>query len=245
MALDLSAEISKEVQKASAPRASRKPVFLFFKDGEKALVRPLFNINGPESEQIIPLMKHYKWSDDRAVRIDAICAAEIGKSCKYCEAAVNDRKLTAYRAYYIPVFVFQVVDKKSGARVTYKDAETGEERPVKGFRVLELSLSGRVRSILTTLNEFFVEDDAHDIRICDFVVAQEGSGTTKDYSVLPKAPKPLEATILSAMPSRATFRQAILDARSPMIAQESAHALTPGVSDAFEEAHLDPEYGDF
>jgi hypothetical protein len=209
---DFVAEAESEILRASQPRASRKPVFLFLQEGQKALVRPLYNL--PEC---IVFMKHQRWSQARDERVDNICGQEVSKPCIFCEMFVedDDKKLEPRKAFYVPIFVYGVKDK-SGSPVTFTNAETQAEEPVKGFRVLELSAFGTISSVFKTFVSYYKDEDSHNVTVCDFSIEQTGSGQTKSFVTMPKAPKVADARIMEKRPSIKEFREAILAARPPI-----------------------------
>jgi hypothetical protein len=210
--------IDNATERANAPKASRKPVFLFLSEGQKALVRPLFNLT-----DAIVMPKHNKWSENKEYRVNAICGVEIGKECQHCESAktLADKKLNASQVIFLPVYVYQVVEAKTGVKVTYvekDDAGNETEKPISGFRVLELPLFGKAFNILQAFRSYMRDEDEHDIRVCDFVIEQNGAGQNKNFVVIPKAPKPVNPKITDHCPDITKFHEAILGACPPLIA---------------------------
>jgi hypothetical protein len=134
-ALDL---IDQELAKAAAPKTSgKRPIFLFLKESHKALIRPLYDLT-----EALVLNKHSKWNDDPQHRVSAICAQEENNDCKYCGMVTDDKKMSASLHFYLPVYVYSVVDQATGQKITYKEKqENGPEveRPISGVRVLELT----------------------------------------------------------------------------------------------------------
>lgn len=216
-ALDL---IDQQLQKAAeAPKSKGKPIFLFLKEGHKAVVRPLFDLTNA-----IPLMKHNKYADDPSQRINAICASEIGKPCAYCQQAANDKKLVANLHFYLPVYVQTVVDQK-GETITYKErTEEGEvTKAVQGPRFLELAAFGTIGKILKTFREY-MRDEEISISELDWTITQVGKGQQKDFVTLPKAPRPMSDQ-LKRIIQQDSFK---LDA----LKQKVLDALPPSTSDA-------------
>ncbi len=224
--------IDEELNRASAPRASRKPVFLFLSEGYKALVRPLYNL-----DKMLALSKHSKWNDDPDYRVNAICAKEIGKSCGYCERAADDKKLRASNFFYLPMYVYNVVDTHTGQHITYKDPETQEEKPIAGIRLLELSSFGRVSAILKFFMSFYKDpDNGHDIRVADFSIEQSGSGPKKDFIIMVKTPAPMSAKLQAIKLTPEQVKQRILEACPPLVGDDGAFGGAAGIeSDAGEE----------
>lgn len=218
-ALDL---IDQQLQKAAeAPKGKGKPIFLFLKEGHKAIIRPLYDL-----KDAIPLMKHNLWSEDPVKRVNAVCASELGKPCVYCKRAVDDKKLTAQLHFYIPVHVYSVLDQNTGGKVTYKEkTEDGSEvtKIVQGPRLLELTSFGKVGKILKTFREY-MRDENLPISDLDWTITQVGSGQQKDFVPLPKAPKPM-ADQLKDLLQRDNFKPDALK-------QKIIESLPPETSDA-------------
>lgn len=220
--------INKATERANAPKKSGKPVFLFLAEGQKALIRPMFSL-----EDGIALQFHNKWSENADYRVNAVCASEIGKPCQHCESAktLEDKKLTASTTIYVPVYVYSVIDVRSGQKITYteKDEQGHEsEKSVSGFRVLELGLYGKTLMILQSFSSYERDEDAHSITACDFAIEQSGKNQLKNFLVTPKTPKPIDARIQSACPGIDRFHEAILGARPPLVVSDSSSPLAGG-----------------
>jgi hypothetical protein len=221
MAVDVLSLIDKATDRANAPRASRKPVFIFLKEGEKVMLRPLVNL-----PQAIVMQKHNKWHDNRDYRVNAICAKEIDKGCEHCVNAqeLEDKKLKASPVIFLPVYVYGVIDVKTGQKVTYteKDEQGKESEPknVFGFRVLELPLYGAAFSILQSFRAYIRDEGS--ITQGDFTVEQMGSGQKKNFlTTPPKAPKPVSPAVIAKAPKIEEVRTAILGAIPPVISAEA------------------------
>jgi hypothetical protein len=230
MAIDVMAEINSELSKAATPKPSRKPVFLFLSEGQKALIRPMYNL-----DSAIMMMRHNKWNDNAEYRVNAICAKEIGKTCEHC--ASDDKDMMLDKTFYVPVYVYQVIDVETGQKLTYKDPDTEEQKPVSGFRLLELTAKGSIAAILKTLNSIYRDEDEHDITVCDFSIEQVGKGKKKSFVTLPKLPKPVNSKIQEACPSIDKFHEAILAARPPLVAGESIETVsaTPVIEETSDD----------
>lgn len=223
--IDVMSLVDREVERRAQPRppaGSRRPLFLFFKKGHRALIRPLYNL-----PQAIVLRKHNKWNQEPNLRVNAICAQEEGKSCLYCVRAEqeSDKKLLSQTVLYVPIYVYSVIDA-AGQAVTYDEySESGEKetKPIKGVRLLELTLNGTAFQILSQFRDM-VRDQAyeHTITGCDFTVTQIGEGTDKSFTVTPKPPKQMHPTIQGLIPKREVLRQRILEALPPFIQTEAS-----------------------
>lgn len=219
-ALDL---IDQELTQASAPRVSRKPLFLFLKEGHKVLIRPLTDL-----KDAIVLKKHNKWSEDPSERVNAICASEEGKSCIYCQKSANDRKLNPQMCFYLPTYVYGVIDQSTGQKLTFtRKDENGSEttEQVSGMRLIELSAYGTVGKILKAFREFMREEDNPAITELDFTLTQVGSGQKKDFVLMPKVPKAMTEQIkeIASSIDLDSIRIHILEACPPVVAEEGYH----------------------
>lgn len=214
MSIDVLAAINQELTRASLPKASGKPTFLFLKEGQKALLRPLYNLN-----QALVIKKHNKWSENADYRVNAICAGEVNKSCFHCERAKDDKKLSANITFYLPVYVYSVTDTKTGNQITYKEkTEDGKEveKPVTGIRVLELTSFGTIGAVLKFFNSFYKDDESHTIIGRDFTIEQVGSGQKKSFVCIPKDPKPMSQQMKALIPTPERLRERILEALPPL-----------------------------
>lgn len=227
--------INKATEYANTPRKSGKPVFLFFKKGQKALIRPMFSL-----DDAITMQSHNKYSDNPDYRVNAICASELGKACEHCANAkeLEDKQLKPSNVVYLPVYVHQVVDVATGQKITYKEKDESDrevEKPVSGFRVLELPLYGKPLAILQTLMSHERDEDL--ITTCDFSIEQQGEGQKKNFIVTPKAPKSVNPKIQEACPGIDKFHEAILAARPPLVAGESVEIVsaTPTIEESNDD----------
>jgi len=218
--------IDNELAKAAAPKpASKRPVFLFLKEGQKALVRPLYNL-----DQVIVLQKHNKFAPDAENRVNAVCAAEIGKQCAYCQRAVDDKKLNAHTVFYLPIYVYKVIDTHTGQTMTYKTVEDGSEveKQIAGYRVLELTSFGTAGMILKAFRSYMRDPDSGgSITGCDFTIEQVGSWQSKAFVVMPKTPTALASQIQAAIPGPDLVRERILEALSPAVVESRSTPVAP------------------
>lgn len=233
-ALDI---MDQELAQASILRVSHKPLFLFLKDGHKALIRPL-----SELKDAIVLRKHNRYSEDPNERINAICAREDGKDCIYCQKAVNDKKLTAQMYFYLPVYVYGILNQATGQKLTFtkKDengSETSEE--ISGIRLLELSAYGSAGKILKSFREFMKEDDSPAITALDFTLTQVGSMQKKDFVLMPKMPKamPEQVKETASALNLSEVRTRILEACPPVTAEEGYHPAIDAVVQGVKNGH--------
>lgn len=209
--------IDAELQKAAAPKPSnKKPIFLFLKEKQKATIRPLYNL-----DQCLVMQKHNKFDQEPTRWVNAICASEVAQQCANCAKVADDKKLTANIFFYLPIYVYSVVDTVTGITATYKEKdEAGNEteKPIKGIRVLELSSFGTIGQVLKTLRGFMKDpDNGGTVTGNDFTLEQVGAGQGKTFVVLPKNPKPIDPRIQAVIPTQDILRTRILEALPPAV----------------------------
>lgn len=180
-------------------------------DGQRALVRPLYNMDGVI---VVPMHDKFKNTDVSlssrtdvsgrtiAAPISAVCASEFGKPCMLCSNA-KENKLEARNECFIPVYLFAIKDA-SGDSVTFTSPE-GEAKPVKGFRMLRCKQGSPILSQLMSV--FKDADYGRDITGCDFLISRKGSQLDTTYSCTPKPPKPMEANLKAAIPPITRFHE--------------------------------------
>lgn len=214
--------IDSELHRAAQPRTTgnKKPIFLFLKEGHKATLRPLYDLSG-----CIVLSKHSKFDSDPERRVNAICANETGAECAHCATAKADKKLQANVFFYLPVYVYQVVDQNTGQKITYKERDDNgneQEKPVQGIRVLELSSFGTIGAVLKAFREWMRDEDNCKMTDCDFTLSQVGQGQNKSFVLMPKAPKAMDDRLVRAIPSQEQVRARIIEALPPTLAGGAA-----------------------
>lgn len=179
MAIDIKdpmALLEDEMNKAEN-RGGFAPFFFALKDGEKALIRPLLNMN-----QYVAVHFHEFFNPaTKKYDVSTVCAEDYGQKCQHCIDAVANKKLAGQRRFYLPVYVHAILKLvgKEWVPVTYTNAD-GAEQPSKGVRLLELKASS---SILSDLVAAYHEDDSHDITRFDFVIARKGIQLDTTYTV--------------------------------------------------------------
>jgi hypothetical protein len=219
-ALDMIDQELAKAQEAAKARAAAKaqagkpPLFLFFKPGHSARIRPLYNLS-----EALTLAKHDVYNDNPDLKVAAICAKEIGQPCQHCQtAAGGNKKMTAGMRFYLPVYVYKVVDQ-DGNTITYNETdENGNKtpKPVQGIRVLELTSFGSIGAILKWFRTYVKDPDNNaTITACDFTITQVGSGQTKTFTVMPKAPKPIDPRLKAIIPPLDKVRARILETLPP------------------------------
>jgi hypothetical protein len=218
--IDVMGLIDSELQKAAeAPKTNgKRPLFLFLKENHKALIRPLYDLG-----QSLALNKHSKWSDDASQRVNAMCAAEEAHPCGLCAKVENDKKIEARIHFYLPAYVYSVIDTATGEKITYKERqENGSEieKPVSGVRVLELARFGTIAGVLKFFREY-VRDEG-PITGADFTITQQGSGQKKSFVTMPKAPRPMDEKIRALIPTHDRLRERLLEALPPVVANDAS-----------------------
>lgn len=184
------AEIEAEMKRAQAKSSGGNVSFFVLKDGEKALVRPLLNLN-----QVASILMHVYWNPGSGkFDVNSVCAHQPelelpANSCKHCATVktLTDKKaagkMTATKYFVIPLWVYGVKNA-AGAPVTYKDQED-KEQPVQGVKYLQLKPTS---DILATLLEIY--RDSGDIAAADLLIGRKGEKLDTKYTVLPRAAAP-------------------------------------------------------
>lgn len=219
--------------KAAGKTTARKPIFLFLKPGYKALIRPLYDL-----DSAIVLQMHDKYSDNKDYKVNAVCACENGQACEHCDTAkaLKDRDLTAKIAFYIPVYVYNLVEvrvvagREQAFPVTYEEEVDGRkvQKPVRGFRLIECFKYGKTYGLLKTLRGYEAENKVA-INTCDWVIAQDGSGQGKTLTLTAKRETEINPQLKAAIPSVSRFRDQIFEARPPVV--RVADAIEDNMSD--------------
>jgi hypothetical protein len=207
----------------AAKSGGRKPLFLWLKPGHKATVRPLCaRLSGG-----VKLMKHDLWNKDRDVSISNICACELdpAKPCMLCEHARDNKKVTAGEWFFLPVYVYQVVDE-DGKVVTYEEKqEDGSkvEKKVEGVRLLELTAFGRKAPLLKYFKDFPKDPENGLLNERDFTIEQIGEGTGKNFQPDKKNPKPMHESLkkVAATVTEQAMYERIIAFCPPKVAEDS------------------------
>jgi hypothetical protein len=242
MAMSVLELMDEQIKKAKESPAggSYKPTFLLLKNGHKALIRPLFNLDA-----VVVMSMHNKFNQAEPKQsINATCARELDKKCKYCDQVASDKKLAAGVSFMLPVFVYGITDGE-GKPVTYKDAD-GQEVAVSGIRILELKSFGAISTVLSWLREYFAEcrkdDETYSLTSQDFSITRVGEGQKTDYTVLAKAPKPFTRNVSAITAER--VRERVIEACPPVVLEDaSATAVVENAKNNHHGAALEvPEF---
>ncbi len=226
---------------------------VLLKDGERALVRPLYNM---DAVIVVPMHDKFKNTDialssrtdasGRAIAapISALCAAEFGKPCAFCVNA-KENKLEARHECFVPVYLYGIKDSSDNA-ITFTTPE-GEVKPVKGFRMLRLKQGS---SILAQLMSTFKDADYNrNITSCDFKIERKGMQLDTTYICSPKPPKPMEVNLKVAIPPITKFHEILSEIypvkileRAPVngasVPANVAKPAPPPVADQEEESFM-------
>lgn len=214
--VDPMAELETLVNSEDAKGNSFAPIFFSIKDNQKALIRPLLNLN-----QYVRVEKHEIWNPaTKKFEVKSVCAASLQlEGCVHCAKAAqakskDEKKLISSPRIVLPIFVHAVIDVHDGHYITYaKVHEDGsnEEIPISGVRLLEMKKSSSILADL--IRSYNGNDDSdvkslHDITTLDYVIRREGEQTETRYVVTPKRPRNLPAT--SVIPDWAHDRDLVL-----------------------------------
>lgn len=232
------AQFDKAAQKAAEPkRKSTAPLVLFMSDGNNVLMRPLADFT-----TIKPLVVHHKWNSDPALRINAICAKEVGKECALCTQAKDDYALTPDFAWFLPVWVYQITQTKdqNGQKLpapvvlTYKERdENGNvlknpngsdvEKRVSGIRLIEFSMHGAIATPFKTFCDFMEDPTNCKMTECDWSFAQNGKGKgNKAFTLISKMPRSLDPRVAKVIPPIDRIRERLFQTMSPIVASDDS-----------------------
>jgi hypothetical protein len=213
MAIDFSddvvAEMETEQKRAAARSSAGSASWFMLKDGEKALVRCLLNLN-----QVASVLKHDFWNPStRKFEVNALCARSLdldADQCAHCVTARTNKKLSAQKYFIVPLYVYGVKNS-AGQPVSYVDQE-GNEKAVEGLKYLQLKASS---DILATLLAMY--RDGANLTTMDLKITRAGAGTDTRYTVLPQPPSTFAVVGIPAQ-DRESIIQRIADLNPPDIA---------------------------
>ncbi len=244
--MQANAEKARQAAK-DGPRAFVSNSIVLLSDGQRALVRPIYNM---DRAIVVPMHDKYKNTDvslssrkDQygnivAAPIAALCAAHQGKPCAYCVNA-KENKLEARNEAFVPVYLFRIEQEVTAGQwepCNYTDPE-GEVKPIKGFRMYRMKQGSSVLSqFMTTFKD---EEYSRDITVCNFSIERRGSGLDTKYVCSPKPPKPMDANMKAAIPPLEKFQAIleeifpikILERPSPNGVAATASAVKPATND--------------
>jgi len=214
MVTDVLAMMDSETRRASERATGNfTPTFLRLNDGQKAKIRPLFNLS-----QCVVLAMHSKFNQvDPKQSVNAVCGTENGGECLHCDAAkAGDKKLNASTVFFLPVYVSTVEQKnESGIWVPVTYQKDGTDFEVSGLRILELKAFGTIGTVLQFLRSLYQEDKEHDIRQYGLIVERIGAGQSTKYTILPKGPTPMPDVAKALVPTQDAVRQMVMTACPP------------------------------
>jgi hypothetical protein len=177
---DVVVEMETEQKRVAARSSAGSASWFMLKNGEKALVRCLLNLN-----QAVSILKHESWNPStRRFEINALCARSLeldADQCAHCVAARTNKKLSAQKFFIVPLYVYGVKNS-AGQAVSYIDPE-GNEKLVEGLKYLQLKASS---DILATLIAMY--RDGSNVTAMDLKITRAGTGIDTRYTVLPQPP---------------------------------------------------------
>jgi hypothetical protein len=233
-ALDIAEDDIREQERIAAESKARreanknkKPIFLWLQAGYTANVRPVHDLK-------IMLYKHAKWNSDPTLSVNALCVRPFGMVCEICKRAEveDDKKLKAQKYFYLPVFVHGVTEKKGKDEVPVTFEQTQEDgskitKNVQGFRVIEMTSSGVIKSTLNDFMGYAVDTDYKGLTGSNFLWSQTGKGQDKEYSLRAKPPVEMDPKLKAATPPLEDFLQAIIDRLTPQTDQIAGNTSIP------------------
>lgn len=212
---DATLEIENEIKRVAAKSGGNFGMFFSLKDGDKAKVRLLLNLN-----MVPSVIRHDLFNPaTNKPEVNALCSdtsiLELPQGqCKHCQTVktMTDKKqraaLTAKKHFVIPVYVY-AVKNAAGETVTFEDQD-GNKQPVQGVKYWQIKPTSDVMNNLLNLyrgNEFL---PGVNLTTMDLVISREGTGLETKYHVkdLPATP----FTIDVPAQDRVTIVQRIADA---------------------------------
>jgi hypothetical protein len=187
----------------------RRQLFLYLKEQQKTLIRPLLNL-----DTVTAFAIHNRYHPDIKRKIYVVCAREVNKPCYYCQGSGRGEQMCdAEVSFMLPVFVYSLIDTRSGRQIMYRDQD-GRDQPVSGLRLLELTAFGAVRDILATFSAFVYAGG--DISDCDWTLEQFVGPQGKLIVTKPKPLKPLSAQLKALIPSEDLVRKCVLEFAPPL-----------------------------
>jgi hypothetical protein len=238
MAMDVLSEMDEEKEQRQAEQGPRF-TFLFLtmrvgpkKNGQPATVgqklsfRPLYAL-----DQSLLMQCHSMYNAATNVYTSAICAKEISKPCEFCRQAEVEqdkklkRALEPKKSLMLPTWLHGIREQfdlgGSWFALTAK-GEDGQEKPITGMRILELTNFGAIEPVFLAIRHVHSGDAdediaSRDIRTLDFLMECHGVQTDKKITPGKKDPSPITAEAKAAIPTRENLRAMILDARPPRV----------------------------
>ncbi len=195
----------------------RRQLFLYLKERQKTLIRPLLNLDAATAFAI-----HNRYHPDIKRKIYVACAREINKPCHYCQGGGKGESVcNAEVSFMLPVFVYSLIDTRSGRLIMYRDQD-GLDQPVSGLRLLELTAFGAVRDVLATFSTYV--SAGGDISDCDWTLEQFVDSSGKFIVTKPRSLKPLSPELSMLVPSEDLVRKCILEFAPPISSTEKVYA---------------------
>lgn len=153
---DVFAEMDEDVEAAKNRQKGGNGTVFFFKvgDGERAIVRPLLNLN-----QCARVWKHEQYNvAANKYEVSALCTRSLdgdpdGAECQHCKDG-----LAMTRYYILPVYLYGIQDK-DGNKLTYQDKQNNETRPQSGLRFIQMKGTS---PLLAALREEYADLEAGD-----------------------------------------------------------------------------------
>jgi len=199
-------QISRTTRRACG---QRRQLFLSLNERQRALIRPLFDLNSAMAFAI-----HNRYHPDIKRKIYVVCAREMNKPCYYCHHRVGEKPLCdAEVSFILPIFVYSLIDTRSGRRILYHDQD-GVEQPVAGLRLLELTAFGAVRDVLATFSTFV--HAGGNIAGCDWTLEQFVSTQGRFIVTTPMPLKPMHPHVEALIPPGEVVRRSVLEFAPPI-----------------------------
>lgn len=186
----------------------RSQLFLSLKERQRALIRPLLDLNAATAFAI-----HNRYYPAIRRKVYVVCAREINKPCYYCQQSAREEWCDAEVSFMLPIFVYSLINTRSGRRIMYHDQD-GLEQPVTGLRLLELTAFGAVRDVLATFSTFV--HAGGNVSGCDWTLEQFVSAQGRLIVTTPMPLKPMNPRIEEITPPRELVRRWVLEFAPPV-----------------------------
>lgn len=230
-------EMDLEESRIAEYKASKKVVsanghtfvntFLLLGDGQKALFRPLVNLDGA-----VLMYMHLIFNSATRKTINAVCnKKEFGLPCQYCGEAEENKKLLPIPTFMFPAYIHRITYTKevynqflkqtfrAGEAVTYTDADKNLQ-PVQGVRIIRLTFSGAMEVTSQQLKTRFKDGD--DLRRRDLSLERQGGDKDTKYVLDPKDPSVSNLKLAALTGDR--IRERVIEVCPPVLPTSSVPA---------------------
>lgn len=168
-------EREEEASRERRERIEKQKMMFYLKSGDTARLRLLTNFTS-----LTAFYYHYVYAARPEDGVRAVCAAENGKLCVYCQQAKRNRDLVARQYIALPIWVYEI----KNPHATEEELEKYDDRA--GYRILT---TARSSDIMGDLHSYFKA--VKSVTGCDWQYSRTGTGktgTTYKMTALPPTP---------------------------------------------------------